>query len=299
MYQVLKITLLLFSLVPSVAFSQKDAFRQKVEQIGARAKGTLGVAIMHLEDKDTLLINGKGHFPMQSVFKFPLALYVLHLVDKGKLSLHQKIHISKKDLMPHTYSPLRDEYPGGNIDLSLAEVLSYTVSKSDNNTCDILFRLVGGTRKVQEYIHSLGARGIAIAATEEQMATGWPVQYSNWSEPQSMLHLLTLLYEGKALCQETNDFLWKLMKETTTGPNRIKGLLPAGAIVAHKTGTSNTNEQGIRAANNDVGIVTLPGGEHFAIVVFVSDSPESTQVGEEVIAQISKTAWEYYTSKQN
>lgn len=39
------------------------------------------------------------------------------------------------------------------------------------------------------------------------------------------------------------------MKETKTGANRLKGQLPQGTVVAHKTGTSGTNKTtGVTAA---------------------------------------------------
>jgi beta-lactamase class A/beta-lactamase class A VEB len=62
------------------------------------------------------------------------------------------------------------------------------------------------------------------------------------------------------------------MKETETGKNRLKGQLPRGTIVAHKTGTSGTNKTtGITAAVNDIGIVFLPNGGHFFISVFANN----------------------------
>jgi beta-lactamase class A len=89
-----------------------------------------------------------------------------------------------------------------------------------------------------------------------------------------------------------------MMVETPTGPNRIKGLLPKETIVAHKTGTSGTNEKGVAAATNDVGIVSLPNGEHFAIVVFVANAMADEKTREEVIARITKAVWDEFTAKQ-
>lgn len=54
------------------------------------------------------------------------------------------------------------------------------------------------------------------------------------------------------------------MTETSTGLKRLKGLLPDGTVVAHKTGTSST-VNGVTAATNDVELVTLPNGQHLAI----------------------------------
>ncbi|WP_431217258.1 serine hydrolase [Puia sp. P3] len=46
--------------------------------------------------------------------------------------------------------------------------------------------------------------------------------------------------------------LMKWMTESNS-PHRIGGMLPKGTVVAHKTGTSNTNAAGITAATNDAG----------------------------------------------
>jgi beta-lactamase class A len=289
---------LLVGAVPRFASGQHAALRQKIEQLAQAARGDVGVAIMHLEDGDTLTVNGKKRYPMQSVYKFPLALAVLHEVDRGKLSLGQKIHLTPKDLLPNTWSPLREKYPDGNVDLTLQEVLRYTVSLSDNNGCDVLFRLLGGTRPVDQYVHSLGVEGIAIAATEEEMHKAWDVQFTNWCQPVAMLSLLEGFYGQKHLSKTSRATLWKMMVETPTGPNRIKGLLPKETVVAHKTGTSGTNDRGVAAATNDVGIVTLPNGEHFAIVVFVSNATADAKTLEEVIARITKATWDEFTAKQ-
>jgi beta-lactamase class A len=140
-------------------------------------------------------------------------------------------------------------------------------------------------------------KGISIVATEEEMYKSWDTQFTNWCEPFAMAQLLEIFYQGKHLSKPSSAFLKKLMTETTTGLKRIKGLLPEGTIVIHKTGTSDTNEKGITAATNDAGIVTLPNGKHFAIVVFVTNSPENQDTRERVIAEISKALWDYYITR--
>jgi beta-lactamase class A len=232
---------------------------------------------------------------MQSVFKVPLAIAVLDQVDKGNLSPDQKIHIRKEELVP-TWSPIRKKYPEGNVDLPLREILSYTVSQSDNNGCDILFRLLGGTANVNRYIHHVDIDSISIAATEEDMAKAWDVQFTNWTTPVAFSELLKGFYRGKYLSKKSTDFLRKIMEETTTGPGRLRGLLPKEAIVAHKTGTSGTNDKGISAATNDVGIVTLPDGSHFVIAVFVCNATADEQTRDAVIAEINKLFWDYFSA---
>lgn len=287
---VLLCTLMLFS---TAVLAQKDALRRQLATIIGSHKSTIGVAVLGIEDGDTLTINDNHHYPMQSTFKFPLALKVLHAVDEGKLQLDQTIHVTKADLRK-TWSPLRDKYPEGNIDLTLPELLEYTVSKSDNNTCDILFGLVGGPEAVNKYVHDLGVKNMAIAATEAGMATGWDVQYTNWVAPSAMTTLLSQFYKGKYLSPSNTKLLMYWMTASANSDKRIKGMLPAGTIVAHKTGSSDTNEKGLTAAINDIGIMALPNGKHVAIAVYVSNTTESTAEAEKTIAEMAKTIYDFY-----
>lgn len=242
----------------------------------------------------SIILHGNERFPMQSVFKFPLALKIFSDVDKGQLSLDKKIHIDKADWVAGTWSPMRDHYNSATVDITLREILRYTVSASDNNGCDILFRLAGGPGKVNDYIHRLGIKDIAIAATEAEMAMQWDTQYKNWCTPNAMSALLKLFLDGGVLSPSSREFLMQLLTATSTGPHRIKGMLPPGTVVAHKTGTSDTNAKGITAATNDVGIIFLPGGRHLILVVYIRDSGADEKTREGVIARIAAAVCAYY-----
>jgi len=277
-------------------FAQQNNLRDEIATLAKPAKGIVGVSVLGLEDRDTLNYNGNARLVMHSVMKFPIALAVLHLVDSGVLKLDQTIHIKKKDL-PKTYSPLRDKYPDGG-DVSFRELLSDMVSQSDNDACDILLKKLGGPDQVEDYLHNIKVRGINIEASEADMAKQWEVQYTNWCKPVDMVKLLDAFYNGKILQSATRDFLYKVMTETTTGPKRIKGLLPEGTVVAHKTGTSPTNTAGLSPATNDVGIITLPNGKHVVIAVFVCNSTADEAIRESVIAQIAKVVYDHEVAKR-
>lgn len=264
--------------------------RQQLEDLIRPFKARIGIAVLSIEDRDTLTLNNNYTYPMQSTYKFPLAMAVLQQVDQGKLSLTQKIPVKKTDLRK-TWSPLRDKYPEGNVSLSLAELLEYTVSMSDNNTCDILFRLIKGPAAAEKCIRQWGIRDMAIKTTEQEMTTGWEVQYRNHSTPYAMITLLDLFYGKKQLSASSTAFLSRLMTESSNSAKRIKGALPPEAIVAHKTGTSDTNDKGLTAATNDVGIVTLPDGKHFAIAVFITDSKETGESNEKMIALVAANVY--------
>jgi beta-lactamase class A len=298
----IRLALLLVVLVFTAnhSFSQKthlkEELRPQLMKIVNSYKATIGIGLIHIETGDSLDVNNHIHFPMLSVYKFPLAIAILDMVDKGELSLKQTYHVTKTDLLDETWSPLKKKFPEGEVDLTIAELLDYSVSQSDNIACDILFNLAKGTKHVNEYIYSLGISGMEIKATEHEMRSDWKILYTNWSKPMEMSHLLEGLYQQKYLSDSSNTFLMKLMIESSNDPTRIKALLPEGTIVAHKTGTSDRRGK-IYDACNDAGIIFLPDGTHLALTVFVSKSEEDYDNSRKLIAEISKAVFDFYTRK--
>jgi beta-lactamase class A/beta-lactamase class A VEB len=301
MNRLFQLTVLLLLLVTSCKTpnNKTNLLRKKIEQIVSSKNAVVGVSIIGNDGKDTLSLHGDRRFPLQSVFKFHIALAVLSEIDKGKLSLDQKIDISKDELLPEDFwSPLRDENPNGG-SFTIEKLIQYSVSHSDNTACDILIRLIGTPKTVEEYIKKSGIGDIQITFNEEEMQAKWENMFQNWTTPKAASETLKLFYENKnnLLSKASYDFFWETNKETTTGKNRIKGLLPEGTIVAHKTGWSGTNkETGITAAVNNIGIVFLPNGEYFIISVFVSESKENFDTNEKIIAEIAKATYDFYTT---
>ena len=268
--------------------------QKKIEGIAAESKGKVGVMAILLETGNALSLNADQHFPMQSMYKLPISMAVLHAVDDEKLSLDEQIGVPKEDMAPaNMYSPLRDKYPGGAT-VTVRELIEYAVSQSDNTACDVLIRLAGGTDAIQQYLAAVGMKDMTVANPEREIQQNWQMQYANFASPNAAVMLLRNLHEGNGVSDAHRAVLLKFMTDSTTGPKRLKGLLPAGTAVAHKTGTSGT-QNGITAATNDIGIITLPNGKHIAIAVFVSDSPADEKTREGVIAKIGKAVWDRWS----
>jgi beta-lactamase class A len=269
---------------------QNEELRKRIEQIAAVAKGRVGVVAEVLGTAESVSLNPQEHFPMQSVYKLPIAMAVLDQVDKGKLLLEQRVRVEKSDYVRiGQHSPIRDRNPNG-VELSLRELLRFAVSESDGTASDVLLKLIG-TEVVSKYLNELGINQLVVANSEKEIGQDWETQYRNWSSPEGSVQLLRKLHERRGISEQSQQLLFKFMTETPTGPKRLKGLLPKTAVVAHKTGTSGT-AGGVAAATNDIGLVTLPNGRHVAIAVFVSDSPADLATREMVIAQIAKAIWD-------
>lgn len=266
---------------------QNKDLHSELESYVKQKNAVIGLAFYNFQSGTCFTLNNDYRFPMQSVYKFHLALTVLKEVDKGRFSLDENIFVSKADLLPDTWSPMRDAYPGGNIEIPLSRVIQYAVAESDNNACDILFKLIGGQQKVNRYVRKTGAKGTVVVSTEAQMHADWDEQFRNYSSPHAALKILKKFYNGKLLKQQSYDFLWETMSQTSTGPGRIKGLLPLDVTVAHKTGTGGVGPDGKISAVNDIGIIKTYDDHAIAVVFFISQSDLSYEENDRIISDLS------------
>ena len=267
---------------------------KKFESIAAEAKGKVGAAAVVLETGEAATLNADGHFPMQSVYKLPIAMAVMEQTKRESVDLDEKIVVTKDDLVgPNQHSPLRDKNPNGG-EFTVRELMRLALAESDGTASDVLMRVAGGAFEIQAYLTQIGIGDMRVANTEKEIGRDWETQYQNWATPLAAVELLRSMRTWVEGSDEKQLVLHKFMLESSPGAKRIKGLLPKGTPVAHKTGTSGT-QNGITAATNDIGVIWLPNGKHLAVAVFVSDSPADEKTREAVIAKIAKAAWDKWS----
>ena len=287
---------------------------KQIAKIAEAAKGKVGVAAVVLETGESASLNADQHFPMQSVYKLPIAMAVMEKVRLGELDLDEQIGVSKEDMVREGQaSPLRDKNPNGG-EFTIRELIRLSLKESDGTASDVLMRVVGGGGEVQSYLDQIGVRDMKVLNTEKEIGRDWQMQYENWSTPIAATDVLRYLcaassgpasqfnclevmpIDNLSVFQDVMKGLLFDMSRSNPGPKRLKGLLPAGTIVAHKTGTGGT-QNGITAATNDIGIIYLSNGKHIAIAIFVSDSPANEETREAVIAKIAKACWDKWEKK--
>jgi beta-lactamase class A len=265
--------------------------QQHIHVIAARSDGKVSVACALPDSSLNCDLNPHAHPPMQSVFKLPMAVTTLHMIEQGKLSLDQSVRFLASDrILPQTWSPLQDKYPQAEVDVPLRELLRLAIVESDNTAADMVLRTIGGPSVVDEYIRTIGVSGFHLQDDEHGLHRDVKIQYRNWFEPAGAVQLLRRLSDNSPLTPEHSALLFGWMKECTTGAHRIKGQLPAGTVVMHKTGSAAG--KGMAYATNDIGLITLPDGRQLAIAVFITDSKANETARESIIARIARAAYD-------
>ena len=319
--------LLLFALVARPA-DPRAALEERFRVIAATAGGTVGVSVLNLESGRGASLHGNERFPMASVFKLAVAVELLSRADRGAVRLDQKMTLAPADMRPG--GSLSERAPNGGITLTVGELLEAMLVDGDNTAVDLLLPLAGGPEAVTAQLDAVGLGDIRVDRTELELsldAAGVAAAppratrslatiraaidsvpeaarreaFANFladprdtATPNVLVQLLRQVQEGRRLTPDSRERLLALMLRTRAGAGRLKGQLPAGTPVAHRTGTGF--ELGaMSACTNDVGIVTLPGGRgRFAIAVLVKGSDRSLTDREKAIAAIARAAYDYW-----
>jgi beta-lactamase class A len=320
----LLVTLLLGLVSP--AWGQQGGLaglESEIARLAQGAGGVTGVAVRHVETGRALHLNRGQRFPMGSTFKIPVAVQLLTLVDEGRLSLDKVITLRPSDLRPGS-GTLVKSYDRSSPDYTVHQLLELMMIVSDNSATDVLWKEAGGAGPIMARLRALGVNGISVdrptalliaaavgidpppesASTpswfNEMMRARPPGRREaardemakdprDTATPEALVDLLLKIWRHEAVSPAQSKVLLEIMSRTTSGRGRLRGLLPKGTPVAHKTGTLS----GI--VTNDAGIITLPGNAgHVAIAVMVRESMNTIAVQERAIAEISRAVYDWF-----
>src|SRR3982750_4532339 len=233
--------------IPTIAPLAEKIDRElqdQIAEIAEAAGGQVGVGAVMLETGDTAWLNKNYQFASQSVYKLPIAMAVLRMVDEGKATLDRDTIIRPEDYVRRGFhSPIRNLNPQGTA-MPLAEVVRYSLSESDGSASDVLLDLAGGPAAVQQYLMGIGIKDFIVADSEKSISKDWETQFRNWATPEGSINLLRAIYERRAgLGEATTDVLLRVMTDSKTGARRLKRGIPVGSTLAHKTGTGGTEAE--------------------------------------------------------
>jgi len=315
----------LLALGAGISAAKGNSLVETWRRIARETDGTVGAAALHLATGKLVSLNGDERFPLASVCKLPIAMHMLALVEEGKLRLDQPIEVLPRDVVSGV-SNLAKRWPAQR-NFPLNEMIELMVARSDNTAVETLFRLGGEGPGMTARFRQWRIDGVRIDRSERQCGldqTGvdpqpppdqWTdelinnlvakvpadVQYRatqrfladprDTGTPNGTVQLLARAFRGEVLSKTSTARLVEILKATTSFPTRIKGMLPAGTVVAHKTGSTGTIK-GLTGATNDSGVIFLQDGGQLAVSVYVKASTRKDAARDRVIARIAKAAFE-------
>jgi beta-lactamase class A len=296
---------------------------QQLEFVSHATDGVVGVNAVHIESGRSVSLHGAEGFPMASAVKLPIAVQIFSLIDEGKLTMETMVALGPSDLHPGS-GRLTELFFHPGVSLSIGNLLELAIVISDNSAADVLLREAGGAAAVTARMRSLGLastrvdRSIAVLVSDWQGAKNLPPE-SQWNRdlwdklydavperehmrarraqmldprdtasPEDMTRLLLKVWKRETLTPQSATILIDMMARCQTGKMRLKGLLPQGTDVPHKTGT-------LGGVADDIGYLLLPGDAgHVAISVFTKAASKPEENAERAIAEIARTVYDYF-----
>ncbi len=208
--------------------------------------GRLGVAAIDTGSGRELRFDADSRYSMASTFKFPLAAAVLALVDRGEISLEDKLPVPPGELLNHSPAVERYREEGS---LSVARLCSAIVELSDNSAANMLLRRIGGPEALTRFFRACGDPVTRLDRYEMELNSNLPGDPRDTTSPAAMAGLARSLVLGDKLTEQSRRHLSTWLTKAVPGPDRLKAGLPSPPwLVGHKTGT------GANGAVNDVAI---------------------------------------------
>jgi len=276
--------------------------RDRIDELGRGFDGLVGIAVKSIDDGWEAGWKDRDLYPQQSVSKLWVAVTALDAIDKGRISLDDKVTLTKDDLTLF-HEPIAEEIlKAGSYTTTLGDLMLREITESDNTANDKLMRVAGGPNAVRATIARKHLGAIRFANGERMMQSriaglNWSQDYAlngkffevrdalpmavrstafnryiadpyDGAAPYAIVNALARLKRGELLSSASTAHLLDVMSHTHTGPNRLKGGLAPGWTLNHKTGTGQ-ELGGVQAGYNDVGILTAPDGKSYSVAVMI------------------------------
>ena len=282
----------------------------QVDRLGKAFNGRVGIAVRSVDEGWTTSWNGNELAPQQSVSKLWVAITALDAVDKGRVRLDDQVTLSRGDLTLF-HQPVASKILGGGTTMTLGELMFQALTKSDNTCNDKLMRSVGGPEAVRGMIREKGLGAIRFYEGERSLQSRiagltWTPSYSigrafyearnalpmsvrkaafnryiedpyDGASANAIVGALAALKRGELLSPSSTARLLRIMSQTSTGKNRLRGGLKPGWTLSHKTGTGQVLGA-TQAGYNDIGVLTAPNGRSYSVAVMIKKTSTPLEV---------------------
>lgn len=267
----------------SQSMSEQPSAEQAYADLEGRERARLGVSAVDLASGATESNRGDERFAFCSTFKVYAVGAVLAAVDAGRLQLTDTRTITAEDKVPESAV---DWEPGSVV--TLADLASAALTKSDNTSGNLLIREAGGTAALTDFARSLGDTEFRLDRTEPELNTAIPDDPRDTTTPNSMAAGYRTLLDGDVLTAASREQLLDWMVGTETSTARFRAGIPSQWTSADKTGT------GSYGVSNDAGLLLGPDGQRILLVVLsaTASGAEDSPAMNALVADATRTAVE-------
>lgn len=260
---------------PTLDVNEDRGLKQVVENALQGTQGQYGIAILNLKTNEFYTQNEHKEFQSASLYKLWVMAEILELINNKKIKENDKMYADVDELYEkfNLASPSAKE----KITITVKDALEKMITVSDN-TAALLLTSKAKLSNLQDFINKNNFTGSKLGeSTKEPVTT-----------PYDVAIFFKRLYDGELLDKKSSGTMLEILKRQRLN-GKIPKYLPAGTIIAHKTGE-------LDEYTHDAGIVYTPQGDYIIVVMTESD-PNSRLLAEERISNLSRDIYNYFTTE--
>lgn len=287
---------ILLSMILPTSGSAQDALRQQIESITARYTGDFAVAYINLEDaSDTVYINADELFHAASTMKTPVMIEAYKQAAAGRFAMNDSLLVRNEfrsivDGSPFSLDVSRD---GGEAFYStigtrvvIRDIVYDMITVSGNLATNVMIDLLDA-QVVTATMREMGAARIEVLRGVEDMKA-FQAGLSNRTTARDLAVIMDHIARGTAVSEEASAEMRTILLDQQFR-DMIPAGVPEGVRVAHKTGSIN-------GVNHDSGIVILPDGRQYVLVILSKNLAQNAD-GVEAGVEISRRVYDWFIQR--
>ncbi|WP_210491496.1 class A beta-lactamase [Patulibacter sp. SYSU D01012] len=259
---------------PSPSATARPALARLERGHGAR----LGVLAVDTGSGRTLAYRADERFAFASTGKALTAGLLLRTASDR--DLRRVVRYRKADLLEYAPVTRRHLRTG----MSLRGLTIAALQLSDNTAANLVMRELGGPAAVERALRRMGDRTTRVDRTEPTLNTAKRGDRRDTTTPRAIAGDLRKLLLGTELVPRRRALLRRWMIGNTTGDAYVRAGVPAGWVVADKTGA------GGHGTRNDVAVAWPPQGAPIVIAVLSDRRDPQAASDDDLIARATRTA---------
>jgi beta-lactamase class A len=267
-----------------------------IQQRVAGQPGVYSVAFEDLSSGQRLLLNADDRTHAASLMKVPVMMAAFHLAGRGELDLDRQVTVKNSFASLVDGSPFQVEFDpegplaaqaGGTV--SLLELIRLMITRSDNVATDLVMEIVPAAR-IMDLLAALGVEDVFVRRGVED-TKAYDAGLNNECSARGMLAAMIACRNSEVFDPQSRRSMIDILRAQELSSIIGRGIpRDARAAVAHKTGS-------ISWVEHDAGIVELPGGRAYALVILSRDFGEARDAALETGSAISELVYRYVSSR--
>jgi beta-lactamase class A len=223
-----------------VAFARADttSLHRALDSLAGAHHGIVGYTVHNIDTGERLELRGNETFPTASLIKVAVLVTLFDLIEKGDLSLDDRIIVLKVDKVPGS-GQLQFFHDG--VEVTIRDAAWFMITISDNTATNLLLDKIA-IRRVWQKMEALGLPHTKIHSKSfmrnTSVAMDSSVKYGlGVTTPNEMARLFQLLAEGKAVSARADSTMLEILARNED--NDLMQRFVEGVSAPRKTGATD------------------------------------------------------------